>query len=262
MSVDPSAGSARRDRVIARAPAAALREELAAAGTRVLSSDIFDTVILRDSSTETQRFAESARLAADRLGIDEGSLITMRWESHANAYRAVAMERPGGDARFATICLAAITPLGLGPNEAEMLHDAELEVDSGHLRPNHTLLALLEEERAAGRRVIAVSDIYYSSTDVEELLIRVTGTNPFDAVYTSSDLKATKLAGTIFPRVAGIEGVGGGDILHIGDNLDSDVNNARTAGWRAVHAPRGRVEELGRFAGRIRTVGLRWRRDR
>ena len=242
-------------------PLGELKRQHISAPTSHISSDIFDTVILRDSSTETKRLALAARRAALRLGIDPEALIRMRWVSQQNAYRAVAMERPDGDARLLSMCAAAVGAFGLGVSAALVLRDAELEVDAEHLRPNRPLLDYLGSARALGARVIAVSDVYYSADEVVALLTAVTGRHPFHAVYTSADLQATKFGGQIFQRVAHAEQVDGSSFLHVGDNYRSDVTNAREAGWRAVHAPRGRVEEWRRVAGRIASLQLRMRRD-
>ena len=53
-------------------------------------------------------------------------------------------------------------------------------------------------------------------------------------VYSSTDLRCTKYEKTIFNAVAEKEGVQGKEILHIGDNLKADVENARQSGWNAV----------------------------
>ncbi|MDN5934281.1 MAG: hypothetical protein L0I24_24955, partial [Pseudonocardia sp.] len=94
----------------------------------LVSTDLFDTVLLRDSSLETSRLAEACHRAAPQLGVDARALTALRWEMQDAAYRAVALERPDGDASLTAVCAAAVTALGRGPEQARILHDAELEV--------------------------------------------------------------------------------------------------------------------------------------
>lgn len=243
-------------------PYDALRRELDDPATRVLSLDVFDTVLWRDSATETERLQTAARRAATRLGADAAALTALRWLSHDNAYRAVAMDRPHGDARFDAICAATVGPLGLDDGAVETLRATELETDAEHLGAATALLAIVDSARAAGIRVIAVSDIYYSAADIELLCDRVLGLQPFDRIYTSSDLGLTKHHGGIFAEVARREDVAGSEIVHAGDSYRSDVERARAAGWRAVHLPRGAVSSAGRLAGRLRILPTRLHRTR
>ena len=71
-----------------------LAEAMEGPGHRVVSTDLFDTVLLRDATTESVRFDLSARRAAPRLGADAVALAALRWTCHDSAYRAVAVERP------------------------------------------------------------------------------------------------------------------------------------------------------------------------
>lgn len=230
--------------------------------TRVLSLDVFDTVLLRDSSTETERMYQAAVGAADELGVDAESLARLRWLSHDNAYRVVAMERPGGDARFAQMCAATVALLGLGADAAEALRRKELEVDAAHLRPHTQLLDVIDRTRSArpDLRIIAVSDIYYSAHDIRTLLRSVVGRDPFDAIYTSGDLDATKRDGGIFGHVARREQQQPDAFVHAGDTRGADVREPRAAGWRSTHLPASTHAEAARILGRIRSIALKRRR--
>ncbi|WNM25507.1 HAD family hydrolase [Demequina capsici] len=227
-----------------------LRGSSQAASVKVVSYDIFDTVLLRDGSSQTARLAQAAVRAAATLGVEPRSLLTLRRWSQANAYRAVDMERPDGEARIAAICRAATAPLGLGPEAAEVLLSTELDVDAEHLSPRPGILAMVADARAAGRRVIAVTDTWYSAEHVAELLTRVAGAQPFDHVYTSADLQATKRSGSAFVAVASVEGCPPGEMLHVGDSRDADHDNAVAAAWQAVHLPRSRRHALTRLVGK------------
>jgi FMN phosphatase YigB (HAD superfamily) len=229
---------------------AALADAIEESGHRVLSTDLFDTVLLRDRSTESERFAAACRRAAPHVGVEAAVLTRLRWSFHDCAYRAVAIERPEGEASLAAICAAIATACGLDGDAAEALHRAEVDIDIAHLRPNRPLVTLLKRAARSGMRVIAVSDTYYLAADLRRMLDAVVGPHPIAEVYSSADLGLTKHAGRIFAEVAGREGVAAEHIVHVGDVDQIDVQMARAASWAAVHLPRdGRYRSL-KVAGR------------
>jgi FMN phosphatase YigB (HAD superfamily) len=228
----------------------------------MISTDLFDTVLLRDHTIESARLATAARRAAGRLGVDAAALTRLRWSLQGQAYQAVAMERPEGEASLAAICRTAAAALGLRAEAALLLRRTELEVDAEHLRPNRPLLTVLERAASTGRRVIAVSDTHYSADDLRWLLDTVVGPHSFAAVHSSADLGLTKHAGGIFAEVARLENVEAGRILHVGDGVGPDVRMAEAAGWTAVHLPRDRRHRAGKLAGKAIALPTKLRATR
>jgi FMN phosphatase YigB (HAD superfamily) len=239
---------------------AALRAAAAEPGVRLLSTDVFDTLLLRDHTGETARLAAAARLAAERLGVDARALTRLRWAFQDSAYRAVAMEDPNRDTSLTAICAAMATACGLGPEAGDVLHRAEVDVDIRHLRPHRPVLDALSRLASDGMRVIAVSDTAYSAADLRRLLDAVVGEHPVAAVYTSADIGITKHSGALFPAVACREGLEPGQILHVGDNDHADVRMATEAGWSALHIPRSRAHRAVKVCGRLLDVGALVRR--
>lgn len=235
-------------------------ESVETARYAVISTDLFDTVLLRDHSTESARLAEVGRRLAGRLGVDADVATRLRWHFHASAYRAVALTRPNGEARLADICRSMATVLGLDEAAARLLHRTEVEVDIEHLRAHRPLLRDLDRAARRGTRVIAVSDTYYDWADLNRMLDRVVGPHPIAAVYCSSDLGLTKHSGQIFAEVARREDVPPADIVHVGDNYDVDVMRAEAAGWNAIHLPRGRGYEARRLVGKVSALATVQRR--
>ena len=229
----------------------ALAEAVEQGAHDLLSTDVFDTVLLRDHTTERDRFAAACRRAAPRLGVDPATLTRLRRTFHASAYRAVAMERPGGDVSLAAVCRTIAEALGLGEEEGRILHRTEVDVDIQHLRPNRALLKLFEHATRSGMRVIAVSDTYYGVADLRRMIDAVAGPTAIAAVYSSADEGLTKHAGGIFDEVARRENIPPLRILHVGDNHLADVERARAASWTAVHLPRDRRHRAVKTAGKV-----------
>lgn len=241
---------------------AALSQTIDSAPGTLISTDLFNTVLLRDHTTETRRLAAAGRRAARRLGLDPDVVVELRWTCHDSAYRAVGIERPHGDATLRDICSTMATALGLDGTAAGVFAEVEVEVDIEHLRPNRRLVDLLDRARAGGVRVVALSDTYYSADDLRRILEAVVGHLPVDAVYSSADLGRTKHAGGVFDLVAAAEGVDPSAVVHVGDDLLADVTRARAASWTATHLPRGTAYRAVALAGRLLSVPARLRRDR
>ncbi|RZU34086.1 HAD family hydrolase [Blastococcus saxobsidens] len=241
---------------------AALSQAIASTPNPVVSTDLFDTVLLRDHTTETQRLAKAARRAGVLLGVDPDVVVKLRWTCHDSAYRAVAMERPGGEATLQAICRTMASAMGLDDRAAAVLLDTEVSVDIEHLRANRRLTAVLRRARTAGARVVAVSDTYYSGRELRRILNAVVGDAPIDAVYSSADLGRTKHAGGIFDLVAEAEAVPVSRILHVGDDHPADVVRARAASWVPIHLPRGGAYRAVATTGRVLGMPSRLRRLR
>lgn len=228
----------------------------------LLSLDVFDTVLLRDSSTETQRLAEAATRAARVLGIDPMALRALRWDAQQAAYRAVTLTDPQGEASLRTICALLSRTIGLDSRAADVMREVEVDLDIAHLRPNRRMLDVITAAKAAGLRVIATSDTYYSSEDLKRMFDAVLGANPFDEIYVSSELNRTKHAGGIFEVISEREHVAPSSVLHIGDHPTADKRNASRAGWRAVQIPRGGSHRAQKFLGSLAAVPARRARSR
>jgi FMN phosphatase YigB (HAD superfamily) len=214
----------------------------------LVSSDVFDTVLLRDASLQRERFAEAVAGPARAAGASVEALARARSLLHDCGYRALAVEGRGGELRLQDIAenLARLGAIG----SPEAFVAAEREADAARLTPNRPLLAFLNAAARRGKRVVATSDTWYSAADLAILLDKVVGDHPFAAIYASCDLGATKHAGDIFSLVAGKEAIDPMRILHVGDDERADVTKARSAGWTAVHLPRPASVRLARQAHR------------
>ncbi|WP_370693872.1 HAD family hydrolase [Methylobacterium sp. NEAU K] len=214
------------------------------AAARIISCDVFDTLLHRDHRSERQRFNDIAVLAARRLASERrierhsGAIYDARIEVQKQAYRALDLSCPTGDVRFADMIEAMARILSLDAPAAEILHEAELEIERQQLKANAPLLAWLGEQAQAGCRIIAVSDIYHRGDTIAQLLAARAPHHPVARIYTSADHNATKRTGALFEVVLLEEGVAPAEILHIGDDGRADVTMAQAAGLRALQVLR------------------------
>ena len=209
----------------------------------LISFDVFDTVLLRGIKPEIARFRDIGRLQAAALarqGHDRTAqeVFFARLYAHRVEYLTAPDVGGGREGRLDHIVGHMTRLLALPPEEAAVLSEAELAYEISAVRQNRCLLATIRTARDLGKRVIAVSDMYLSASDIVRMLDCHLGPGCFDAVYVSSEFGCTKHAGSLYPLVAAAEGCDPKRILHVGDNFQADGESALRYGFQAVVLPR------------------------
>jgi len=230
----------------------------------LISVDVFDTLLLRGTECEKARYRAIATLASKRLH-DLGHEVSpsLLWRSRLQcidpAYRAVEIFRPAGDVPLAHFHRLQGALLGLDAAASAALAEAEIETERRHLAPNRPLIEQLTRLSECGKRVVAVSDTYFSGAAIEHLLGEVAPAHPIARVYSSSDAGLTKRSGELFTFVADAEGVAASRVLHCGDDPHSDIRMARQRGLGAVRLGRPhRVRLLRRLNAMRFRLTSRW----
>ncbi len=203
----------------------------------IRSFDVFDTLLVRASGS-----AESVFLTLGRE-LSQAGLTSWTPEEFARrrveAEKAALQSAPGGEADLAAI-YRQLQLLG-GPQDIGECMRRELAVEAAGLRAIPGMVAEVDEARRSGALVVFLSDMYAPSEWLRECLTQHGFFKDGDQVIVSNEWGASKQTGTLFPLVAGKFG---GDVprpLHMGDNLWSDVECAKAAGWDAMHRPVGQL---------------------
>jgi FMN phosphatase YigB (HAD superfamily) len=224
-------------------------DSLFASQPKIISCDIFDTVLLRRPISEPRRQWMAAtrivrRFPGQTCAIP--SVYLARRLSQEIAYRGNQIGRSGLDVTIRTILSHQAALVGLSLESLEELVAIEIEVERQSLIPNHALISRLKQAHLRGSRVIAVSDTPLSISDMDGLLRGVIGESIFDSIYTSADCVGCKHNGRLFRHVRCAEEAQGNEIVHVGDNRHSDGDMAALAGQRAVVRPRSKVYTASR----------------
>jgi predicted HAD superfamily hydrolase len=216
-----------------------LAERLApeAAPPRIVSFDFFDTLISRVCAEPSDLFIETGRQLAAR-----GMLRAEFSPSGFRAARLAADEK----ARARRAATGAIPELTLGEIYEELgdvvtdpaaARDVEFAVERGLCFANHAMVSLVEHVRSLGCSTAIVSDTYFSTAELMTLLAdQGVPASLFDQVLVSCELGKAKWAnGTLFHDLLARFDASPGEVLHIGDNVNADVNQARRLGIDALH---------------------------
>ena len=197
---------------------------------KVISFDLFDTLVSRPlfSNREHLRLFAAWLRAEYGLDIGEDRLTAPRrmrdpYAALSEIWRFFAAER------------------GLAPGMAERLADAEFEFDLRHLRPSALGQRLYSLAAATGKRILLLSDMYYSSRQIGRIL-EAFGYQGISAIYVSCERRAVKRSGELYSVAAACEGLTSpGRMLHIGDHAAADRDGAALAGAAALLLPSDRV---------------------
>ncbi|MEZ5276211.1 MAG: hypothetical protein R3F07_07525 [Opitutaceae bacterium] len=109
----------------------------------------------------------------------------------------------------------------------------ELEAERETLFAVPAGLAQLHRARRRGKRILFVSDTYFPKSFLEPILVDLGILTDGDRLHLSVESGRMKSTGELFAHVAHSEHLEPSRIFHIGDNEESDVHQARAAGWKA-----------------------------
>ncbi|KPA99568.1 rhamnan synthesis F family protein [Pseudomonas asplenii] len=198
-----------------------------AGGFPVVSFDFFDTLFSRVSvSPEDVQHYIGFELE-QRLGapVAQGFYAVRR----AAEARARELSKTG-DVRLSDI-YDCFSLFGWGAACSRTAMVLELEIERRCLVPRQAVVDVLVRLKRQGKRVIIVSDSYFERTFLLDVLKRFAVMDCVDEVYVSCEVGRRKDRGDIWPYLIGIEGV---SIRHIGDNEQSDIQQALRNGLSPV----------------------------
>lgn len=183
-----------------------------------ISFDIFDTLLLRPY-------------------IDPQELWkVLEEQEHAVGY---AKARKKADAQTYRECIArgGETTIEAAYNlipQWKHLMQKEMELERKVLCVNPEMKALWDECGKEGKKRVIVSDMYLSSDFLKKVLVE-NGIEGWDGFYLSRDYDCRKSSGNLFEIMLKDQNVKPEDVLHIGDNMESDVEQPMKLGIHAEH---------------------------
>jgi HAD superfamily hydrolase (TIGR01549 family) len=99
---------------------------------------------------------------------------------------------------------------------------------------------LYDIAKQSGLKIIAISDTYFDVNFINKILTK--NNFYFDEIYCSSSYKKTKKHGSLYKEIIFNSGILGKEILHIGDNIHSDIKKAKSSQIKTFHLPLLRKE--------------------
>jgi phosphoglycolate phosphatase-like HAD superfamily hydrolase len=203
----------------------------------VLSLDVFDTLLWRVTPEPVDAFILLGRRLQEQGRLSEQVapelFAALRELAEVRARAKVASTGRVPEVRLDAIYRELPDHLFTGP--VADLPGLEVEFETSITFPDLEVCRLAHVAKAKlGLRVVLVSDTYYSAAELRRLLDR----QPFsdlaiDEVFTSSQHGKGKGSG-LFDVVLEALAVDPAEVVHVGDNADSDEERAQAAGMHAV----------------------------
>ena len=140
----------------------------------LLTVDVFDTLLLRDGSSQLRRFGEiGARMAAlSGPRTHPVDALVARHLGTTASYRAGPRVDGCGEGSLFEIHRTAARILGLPPETSDAFIEAEIDVEAGHVQGNTLLVSYIRRHQARGGRTVLISDMYMHAPHIAELLAR------------------------------------------------------------------------------------------
>jgi FMN phosphatase YigB (HAD superfamily) len=163
----------------------------------VISTDVFDTLLLRTSRSERSRIMKGERIFSSLLAhrgwhIESDFLANARFQAQRIAFRELAVRGSAGEVQLTEIIRRQLSLLGLPEFLVAERLRIEVQVEKASLVANKPLANILRAHKRAGARIVAVSDTTLPSEAVNELIQHFHGPNLVDHVYSSADHGLTK----------------------------------------------------------------------
>jgi len=200
---------------------------------QLLSLDVFDTLLLRTCERPEDVFLEVGRRAAARgwlaAGIGPHEFASLREASQHHNYGTLGREPQLED-------IYGRLPDWIGSRGSLQRLEEEIETEFCILNPS--VASLVASCRDRDIRVVLLSDMYLGERRVRALLEQAGFDTRVwtDRVFVSVDAGGYKMTGALYEQLAAAyPDMPRSAMLHIGDNVQSDVRAARAAGLHGVH---------------------------
>ena len=195
---------------------------------KIVSFDVFDTCFTRRVAEPVEVFDRVAQV----LGLGKNFRF-----SRGEAERVAS--RKHGEATLEQIYRILGDWMGWSADIRDQVLAAELAEETRQLIPIPQILKHLEACRAAGARVVFLSDMYLPSAFLIERLQEHGFYKEGDLLLVSCEVRKSKVKGGLFSEATKL--LGKENWHHIGNNLTADVRGAARAGIKGTHFPEGNL---------------------
>ena len=190
----------------------------------VVSFDIFDTLVERYVNEPTDVF----------------DLVELSWNqnnptSQINNFKekriiAEKMSRKQTNLEEVTLVEIYSNLFKEYPNiKIDNLRSEEIRIEKAVCKDKDIGKEAYEYSLAKGKRIVFTSDMYLDKKDIVAILHQC-GYCKYENLFLSSDLKKRKKTGSLYIHIIKELNVYPNNILHIGDNINYDINNANKYG--------------------------------
>lgn len=200
----------------------------------MLSLDIFDTAIVRAVPRPTDifpiihaRFLLEANLSIERY-------LQIRVDSEKKARDEAWRQYGRVETTLDEIYEILKRDYSISGQAANLLKKIEIEIELAVARPNSIIKDCYQYALEHGKKIFFTSDMYLPEAVIRKILQNC-GYHTYEQLLLSSTLGKTKASGSLYEHLINTARCDPSNILHIGDNIESDIRVAQRWGLRNYH---------------------------
>lgn len=213
-----------------------LKENVKSKDTKIVSFDIFDTLITRPFLYPKDLFTflnDDYRNLSNNLSIDfsrirEDAEVLARTEAHKKGKEEVTLDR---------IYKIIQEEYSISKDIIQILKQKEMELELRFCKRRETAYSIYKLCKYMGKKIICTSDMYLPLDTIKQILNK-NGYTQIDKIYLSSEIMKTKSTGNLYEYVIEQENIEPANIIHIGDNYKSDFEIAKSKEIKAIYFPK------------------------
>ena len=216
-----------------------IKQLIASPKIKCVSFDIFDTLITRPFYEPLDMFRimdkDYRELTHNNVGINFSKIrVTSENICRENKRKT--------DPECQEVTLDEIydtihTQYEISKDVLEKLKKKECEYEIRFCKRRDTIHELYELALDMGKKVIFTSDMYLPEYVIVKIL-KENGYTEYTKLYLSSTVKKIKWTGDLYRHVFKDMGLETGEMIHMGDNFESDYKRAKELGMNSIHIPK------------------------
>lgn len=196
---------------------------------KYISFDIFDTLLIRDNVIDPRDTFYLLALQHGHTHENAGRFKKDRIKAEQLARDIKYIKHDTQEVNLAEIYELIRQEHGIEP-------EAELEYESSHLIARPFVKKIYDYAVANDKIIFAISDTYFPYTSLNSILIK--SGYSLNEIYLSGEYQCGKHERKLFAEFVASERIDPADILHIGDNEQSDFVIPSTFGIQSLHIPK------------------------
>lgn len=206
---------------------------------KVVSFDIFDTLIKRALYNPQDIFYFVGKYAKNLLPfLNEKSFFELRILAEEKAREKLKHEKP----MFEDVTLTEIYDtfaniLNIDKSISLKIMEEENRLEMKLCQSREAIKELFELAKYCDKKIVLVSDMYLEKPIIEQILYK-NGYKGYEKLYLSSDYRCLKSTGKLFDILIKELGCNKDEIVHIGDNWNTDIITAGSKGIQTIFIPK------------------------
>ncbi len=224
---------------------------------KVNSFDVFETAIVRIWAKPTDLFWELGNQLKQEglIQVSPESWQQMRIDAETNARKA----SPKGEVTLEEIYKQFLSYFNWSTEQLKQIMEKEIVLETASLRPVPKIQQKIQSLQEQNARIIYMSDMYLPKNVIRDFLVKNNTWAKESELYVSSEIGASKATGKLFPYCLKQESIKANDLIHIGDNLNSDIKKPKKQGVKVEPFTQTHLNRYEQLLANEQSLPLRFR---